>query len=87
VDITITNPNLEKLMKTTKFHVSNLGKFRAGVVADDCGYVRCHDSPRYDTATDDQLADWRENGRSLAVRNAAGAEMCNRQIAEYQAKN
>ena len=74
-------------MKTTKFHITNLGKFHAGVVADDNGYVHCHASPRYNVATDDQLADWRENSRALAVRNAAGAEMCNRQIAEYQAKN
>lgn len=71
-------------MKTKKFHISNMGKFSGGLVADTQGYVTAHDSDRYATATADQLAEWAENGRTLAIRNAARCELNERSLAQWR---
>jgi hypothetical protein len=71
-------------MKTKQFHISNLGSFSGGLVADTQGFVTIHDSQRYDSASDDQLTEWSENGRSLAIRNAAQAELNERQLQQWR---
>lgn len=73
-------------MKTTSYHISNLGRFASRVIADSLGYVKIHDSDRYASASKSQLREWRENGRTLAVRNAAATELANRAIAKWQAR-
>ena len=70
-------------MKTKTYHVSNLGSFGGVVSPDANGYVTYHDSPRYDKATDKQLADWAES-TIRAVRNAAKTEMAERGIREWR---
>jgi hypothetical protein len=67
-------------MKTRTYHVSNFGSFRPNAVADTEGYVTYHDSPRYRKATIVQLEEWAENGRTLAVRNAAATEIAQRAL-------
>lgn len=74
-------------MKTKSYHVSNFGSFGGGVVADTEGYVTIHDSPRYAKASDDQLAEWAESGRTLAIRNAAQTEINERRLNEWRDKN
>ncbi len=72
-------------MKTKTYHISNLGKFAPGGCADSTGYVTYHDSPRYRTATEDQLSMWAES-RTKAVRNAAYTEMAERALSEWRGK-
>lgn len=71
-------------MATRQFHISNMGAYSNGLVANHGGYVTVHDSPRYDTATEEQLRNWAESGRTLAVRNAAQTELNNRALATWQ---
>ena len=73
----------KKAMKTKTYHVTNLGSFAPTGLADNEGYVRYHVSPRYGKATDSQLADWADS-RSIAVRNAAITEQCERRLADWQ---
>jgi len=74
-------------MKTKTYHVSRMGNMVSLPVRSNVnGYVTYHDSPRYRTATDEQLAEWAEYGRTLAVRNAAGTEIGCRNLAEWQYK-
>lgn len=74
-------------MKTKSYHVSNFGSFGGGVVADTEGYVTIHDSQRYVKASDGQLAEWAESGRTLAVRNAAQTEVNERRLNEWRDSN
>ena len=73
-------------MKTKSFHKTNLGSFSGGLVADMDGYVTIHDSDRYGRATAEQLAEWAESGRTLAIRNAAQTEINERQLAKWRSK-
>lgn len=73
-------------MKTRSYHVSNFGSFRPDAAADTEGYVTYHDSPRYKTATDDQLRAWLDS-RVQSVRNAAATEIAERKLDEWRAKN
>lgn len=74
-------------MKTATYHVSNFGSFLGRVEADTEGYVSYHDSKRYKNASDEQLEDWQENGRTLAVRNAAATEIAERRLNEWRNGN
>jgi hypothetical protein len=74
-------------VKTKSYHVSNFGSFRPAAVTDTEGYVTYHDSPRYAAATDDQLTEWAETGRTLAVRNAAATEIAERKLNEWRKGN
>lgn len=71
-------------MKTKSYHVSNFGAFGGGVVADTEGYVTIHDSQRYATASEGQLAEWAKSGRTLAIRNAAQTEINERRLRDWQ---
>lgn len=73
-------------MKTTTYHVSNMGRFNSGLQSDSMGYVTIHDSERYALASDEQLEHWCES-RIRAVRNAARTEINNRQLTDWQASN
>lgn len=72
-------------MKTRTYHISTLGSFAPRGIAGQDGYVICHDSPRYDTANEDQLATWRES-RNKAVRNAALTEIAERSLQVWRNK-
>jgi hypothetical protein len=73
-------------MKKTSIHSTQFGKFAAGLVADSQGFVEIHDSSRYAAATDETLHDWCES-RSTAVRNAARAELAQRQIQQWRERD
>jgi len=70
-------------MKTKKFHESNMGRFSPGG-ADSSGYITVHDSPRYASATDDQLAEWSES-RIAVICSAARTEQAERSLRQWRA--
>lgn len=72
-------------MKIKSYHVSNLGSFAPRECAGNDGYVVYHDSPRYRTATEEQLASWSES-RIKPVRNAAKTEIAERALSEWRNK-
>jgi hypothetical protein len=71
-------------MQTKSFHITNLGSFSGGLVADTEGYVTIHDSERYGKADMAQLQEWAENGKTQAVRNAAQTEINERALAKWR---
>lgn len=73
-------------MKTKTFHVSNFGSFAGGLVADQEGYVTYHASDRYGKASDAQIAELAATGRTLAIRNAAQAEINERELNKWRSK-
>ena len=70
-------------MKTKSYHSSNMGSYGAGLPTNSNGYVTIHDSPRYDTATDEQLAEWAAS-RIKAVRAAALTERAERAVRKWR---
>lgn len=65
-------------MKTEATHTSKLTAFRH-LEANSDGFVRMHQSGRYEAADDEMLAFWASEGR-LPVRNAAADEIYRRKI-------
>ena len=70
-------------MRTKTYHHSNLGSFAPRELADNAGYIRYHDSPRYSSASYEQLAKWAESP-TRAVRAAAITEQCERRLEDWR---
>ena len=70
-------------MKYKIYHISNFGSFAPQGVSEENGYVKYHDSPRYDNANFEQLNDWAESRISL-VRNAALTEIAERNVQSWR---
>lgn len=72
-------------MRIAQYHVSNLGRFAgdARQYADAEGYVRIHDSSRYEAASMDQLYSWLDS-RNRLVQAAAATELAGRRIIKWQ---
>lgn len=84
------NPNepeqkRNQIMRTKTYHISNLGSFAPGGLADSSGFVTYHDSERYGKATDAQLEEWSESSRA-AVRAAALTEQAERRLEQWRKK-
>lgn len=72
-------------MRTKSYHKSNLGSFAPSISTND-GYIVYHDSPRYGTASEEQLEAWAES-RLRAVSNAARTEQAERALNEWRKNN
>jgi len=72
-------------MKINTFHISNFGSFSGGLEADTQGFVEYHVSERYEKANMEKLQEW-AGSRTKAVRNAATAEIGNRQLNTWRNK-
>ena len=71
-------------MKTKKYHQSNLGSYApAGASRDSQGYITYHESPRYSSASREQLDAWADS-RTAVVRNAALTEIAERALEEWR---
>lgn len=71
-------------MKTTAYHVSNLGGYAPSEYADSTGYIEMHDSLRYADADTDQLTEWLEESRYKVVRAAAATELACRELDKWR---
>jgi hypothetical protein len=65
-------------MKTLSYHASSFGSFAVGT-----GFITIHDSPRYRSASDDQLREW-THARLKAVRMAAQTELAHRKVSAWR---
>jgi|LakMenEpi03Aug12_release.lakeMendotaPanAssembly.Ray.scaffolds.fasta_scaffold4234762_1 hypothetical protein len=72
-------------MAVANFHISSFGSFASGFESSN-GFVYYHDHPRYEKASDDQLAEW-TTSRLKAVRNAAWAEINQRSLQAWRNAN
>jgi len=73
-------------MKTKSYHHSNLGSYApSGATRDSQGYITYHVSPRYASASQEQLDTWSE-GKNTAVRNAALTEIAERALKIWRTK-
>ena len=70
-------------MKTKTYHHTNLGSFAPRELADNAGYIRYHDSPRYSSASDKQLEEW-AGSFIKPVRAAAITEQCERRLEDWR---
>jgi hypothetical protein len=68
-------------MKTLSYHASSFGSFAIGT-----GFITIHDSPRYRSASDDQLREW-TRARLKAVRMAAQTELAQRKVSAWRDAN
>jgi len=71
-------------MKIKKYHQTNLGAFAPKGLADDAGYIRYHDDPRYALASDERLKEWAGSFYVKPVRAAAVIEQCKRELAAWR---
>jgi hypothetical protein len=76
----------EKYMKHKSYHHSNLGSHApSGATSDSQGYITYHASPRYATASPEQLDKWAASNIT-AVRNAALTESAERALEIWRNK-
>jgi hypothetical protein len=72
-------------MKTKTFHASNFGSYSGGLATDSEGYVTYHDDPAYAAMTDGELQTiCDDSSKPTAVRNAAQAEVNERELAAWR---
>lgn len=70
-------------MKKSYTHRTNFGSFAPDCIIDPDGFIGYHNSTRYSSATEEQLAQWTKNGPKL-VCAAVEIERTNRAIRKNQ---